>query len=85
MVDVTTGLTFLSETRPDTNETSVAFHFNVPSAFRRATGLDGQGSIPGKCKRFFLLRVVQTGSGVHSASYPMGTAGSFVGRKTTGA
>jgi hypothetical protein len=31
--------------------------------------------------RFSPLHVVQTGSGVHSASYPMGTVGSFPGGK----
>jgi hypothetical protein len=34
-------------------------------------GLDDRGSIPGG--------TVQNGSGVHSASYPMGTRGSFPG------
>jgi hypothetical protein len=33
----------------------------------------------------FFLHVVQTSSGTHSASYPMGTGGSFSGRKATGA
>jgi hypothetical protein len=32
-------------------------------------------------KEFFLLQVVQTGSGVHPTSYPMGTGGSFPGGK----
>jgi hypothetical protein len=36
-------------------------------------GLDGLGSIPGRGKRF--LHSVQTGSGPHPASYPMGTDG----------
>jgi hypothetical protein len=34
---------------------------------------------------FFLLYSVQTGSGAHSASYPMGTRGSFPGGKAAGA
>jgi hypothetical protein len=38
--------------------------------------LDGRGSIPGK-ERFSRLHRVQTGSGTHHASYPMGTEGSF--------
>jgi hypothetical protein len=33
---------------------------------------------------FFLLLSVQTGSGAHPASYPMGTEGSSPGCKTTG-
>jgi hypothetical protein len=31
------------------------------------------------------LHVVQTGSGVHQTSYPMGTVASFLGSKTAGA
>jgi hypothetical protein len=34
---------------------------------------------------FSLLQVVQTGSGVRATSYPMGTGGSFPGRKAAGA
>jgi hypothetical protein len=34
--------------------------------------------------RFSLLRVVQTGSGVHPTFYPMGTGGSFPGGKAAG-
>jgi hypothetical protein len=30
-------------------------------------------------EEFYLLRVIQTGSGAHPAYYPMGTAGSFPG------
>jgi hypothetical protein len=35
------------------------------------------GSIPGRGKRSVLLNSVQTGSGAHPASYPMGTGGSI--------
>jgi hypothetical protein len=35
--------------------------------------------------RISLLHVVQTGFGVHPASYPMDTGGSFPGGKVTGA
>jgi hypothetical protein len=35
-------------------------------------------------QEFSLLHVVQTGSGVHSDSYPMGTGGSFPGVKRSG-
>jgi hypothetical protein len=39
-------------------------------------GLDGRDSIPGRDKTFSLfLHNVQTGSGVHPISYPMGTGG----------
>jgi hypothetical protein len=36
-------------------------------------------------QEFSLLQVVQTGSGVHSTSYPMGTGGSFSAGKEAGA
>jgi hypothetical protein len=36
-------------------------------------GLDDRGSIPGRGKEFSSSPCVQTGSGVHPASYPMGT------------
>jgi hypothetical protein len=36
-------------------------------------------------KKFSLLHVVQTGSGAHPDSNPMGTVGSFPGNKETGA
>jgi hypothetical protein len=36
-------------------------------------GLEGRSSIPGKGKTFSLLHSVQSGSGTHSASYPVGT------------
>jgi hypothetical protein len=35
-------------------------------------------------QEFSLLHVVQTGSGVHPTSYPMGTGGSFPGVKRQG-
>jgi hypothetical protein len=36
-------------------------------------------------QEFSLLQIVQTGSEVHTTSYPMGTGGSFPGGKATGA
>jgi hypothetical protein len=36
---------------------------------------------PGRVKNFRLHHVVQTGSGAHPASYPMGTGDSFPGVK----
>jgi hypothetical protein len=36
-------------------------------------------------QEFSLLHVVQTGSGVHPTSCPMGTGGSFPGGKAAGA
>jgi hypothetical protein len=54
-----------------------------------ATGLGlgdkgGGSSIPGRVKKFSLLQIVQTGSGVHQTSYKMGTGGSFLGVKRQG-
>jgi hypothetical protein len=47
--------------------------------------LDGQGSIPGRDKRFFsLLHCVWTGPGSHPASYPMGSGRSFLEGKAAG-
>jgi hypothetical protein len=48
-------------------------------------GLDGRRSIPGRASDFCLLRSVQTCSGVHPASYPMGSRDSFPGDKEAGA
>jgi hypothetical protein len=40
--------------------------------------------VPAGAGRFSLQHHVQTGSGAHPASYPMGTGGSFLGGKTAG-
>jgi len=37
-----------------------------------------RGSIPARGRDYLLLHPVQTGSGTHAASYPMGTEGSFL-------
>jgi hypothetical protein len=45
-------------------------------------GLDDRGSIPGRGRGFFSSSLcVQTSSGAHPASYPMGTGGPFPGGK----
>jgi hypothetical protein len=52
-----------------------------------AYGLDDQGvgvRVP-VGSEFSLLHVVQTGSGAHLASYPMGTGSSFLGGEEAGA
>jgi hypothetical protein len=41
--------------------------------------------VPAEPGNFFLHHRVQTGSGTHSASYPMATRGSFPGDKAAGA
>jgi hypothetical protein len=55
------------------------------SVWRIDCRLDDQGSIPGKGNDgiFSLCHRVQTGSGVHPTSYPMGTGGSFIWSKAT--
>jgi hypothetical protein len=50
------------------------------SALRHSYVLDGPGSIPGMV-RFSHLHSVQTGSGAHQASSPMGNGGDFPGGK----
>jgi hypothetical protein len=50
-------------------------------------GLDDQGSrvrFPVGAGNFSLHHCIQNGSGVHPASYPMGTTGSFLGGKVGG-
>jgi hypothetical protein len=47
--------------------------------------LDVDGNIILKYMNFSLCHRVQNGSGVHPASYPMGTRGSFPGCKDVGA
>jgi hypothetical protein len=49
-------------------------------------GLDDRGvQVPAGVGNFSLHRRVQTGSGAHPASYPMGTRISFPGGKAAGA
>jgi hypothetical protein len=47
----------------------------------QAGWLKNWGSIPGKGKRFSIFHSIQTGFGVHTASYLMGTRGPFSGDK----
>jgi hypothetical protein len=56
---------------------------SVGIATVRAGGPRVRGSSPGRVKNF--LHVVHTGSGVHPASFPMGTGGSFSGGRAAGA
>jgi hypothetical protein len=44
----------------------------------------GGSSSPGRFKKFSLLHIIQTGSGVHPTSYKMGAGGSFSGVKRQG-
>jgi hypothetical protein len=51
-----------------------------------AYGLTEQGvGVPVPVGSEGFLHIVETGSGAHPASYPMGTGGSFPGGKPTGA
>jgi hypothetical protein len=45
---------------------------------------DGWGSIPGRARDFSPVQRVQTSSGAHAASYPMGTGEYFPGDKAAG-
>jgi hypothetical protein len=53
------------------------------SVWRLATGWMTEGLEFGSLygQEFSVLHVVQTGSGVHPTSYPMGNGGSFLGGK----
>jgi hypothetical protein len=57
------------------------------SVWRLGYRLDDQGAIPGRDNdgNFSLHHSVQTGSGAHPASYPMGIQGSYLGSKAAGA
>jgi hypothetical protein len=56
------------------------------SVYRLATGWAKEGSeFESRNGEEFFLHVVQTGSGFHPTSYPMGTGGSFPGGKAAGA
>jgi hypothetical protein len=61
---------------------------SIYRAMRLGYGLDDRGSrfrfLTG-AENFSLHHRVQTGAGVHPASYPMGTGGSFPGDKAAGA
>jgi hypothetical protein len=46
--------------------------------------MDSRDSIPGRGKRFSLLHSIQTGSGIHPASYPMGAGNSISRGKAVG-
>jgi hypothetical protein len=48
-----------------------------------ATGPDGWGSIPGWARDFSFFHSVQTSSGAHTVSYPMGNQSYFPGIKAT--
>jgi hypothetical protein len=61
-------------------------YVNNPEPWERSRYRDDRGvgvPSPGKVKNF--LRVFQTGSGAHPASYPMSTGGSSPGGKADGA
>jgi hypothetical protein len=58
-------------------------HSSVGIATRLRVG--DRGSNPGRNRGFFLLHIVQTSTGSHSASYPVGTGGCIPGDKAAGA
>jgi hypothetical protein len=64
-------------------ETALSFTFAIATGY----GLDDRGSgirFLTWAGNFSLLHRVQTGSGAHTASYPMGTGGTFPGVKAAG-
>jgi hypothetical protein len=61
-------------------------HVRYETGIATGNGLDSRGvgvRVP-VGSRFFSLHVVQTGSGVHPTSCPMGSGGSFLGGKVAG-
>jgi hypothetical protein len=64
-------------------ETSNTFRYRISSVgIALGYGLDGRGfrvRFPAGAWNFSLHHLVQTDSGAHPASYPMGTGGSFPG------
>jgi hypothetical protein len=62
------------------------FSWSYSVSSRLATGwmIEGSEFESRQSQKFSFLHVVQTGSGVHPASYPMGTGGSFPGDKAIG-
>jgi hypothetical protein len=50
-----------------------------------ALGLDDRDSITGRSRDFSLRHRIQTGSGIHPTSFPLGRVLSFLGGKVTGA
>jgi hypothetical protein len=62
---------------------SLLFFFSPKNVLKQLGFLIG-GSSPGRGWEFFLHHCVQTGSGTHPASYPVGTRSSFLGVKRPG-
>jgi hypothetical protein len=62
------------------------FQFSQDSSVGIAMGyvIEVRGSILGSTNHFFLLYSIQTGSGAHPGSYPMGTGSSIPGAKAVG-
>jgi hypothetical protein len=57
---------------------------NISVGIATGYGLDGRGSISGRLGKFSPLHSVQTGSGAHPGSYPVGTGGDFSVGKAAG-
>jgi hypothetical protein len=63
----------------------ITLKYLIKSVRLRAGRADDRGSIPGGAGNFSLHYRVQTDSGAHTVSYPMGTGGFFPGGKAAGA
>jgi hypothetical protein len=88
------GMVFLSVT--DISCASVLIHYCFPIGYKlissrdSAVGIvssytiDSEPEFESRKSQKCLLHSVQTGSGAHPVSYPMGTGGSFPGDKAAG-
>jgi hypothetical protein len=77
----------LGPTQPSIQWVLVSLYHHSSVGIELGCGLDDRGSgarFPEGAGNFSLHHRVQNGSGVHSASYPMGTRGSFPGGKAAG-
>jgi hypothetical protein len=62
----------------------VSMSRDISISIETGYGLDDRGSIPGRAENFSLRYCVQTGSGAHPASHPVGTGAYFPGGKVAG-
>jgi hypothetical protein len=65
--------------------TQTAGAATAQSVYRRAMDWTDGVRFPARARSFSSLNSIQTGSGAHTPSYPMGIGGSFLGGKAAGA
>jgi hypothetical protein len=61
------------------------YRMGIKERKKRRNCFDDLGYIPGRGKRFSLFHSIQTASGAHPVSYPVGTGDSFPRGKMVGA